>query len=60
MKRKVEKWLIHAIATCGDCNFEESNYGTARRLGRNHYIKTGHTVTIETGYCQIYKSNNEE
>ncbi len=57
---RVEKWLIHAIATCSDCDFEESNYGTAQKLGRNHHIKTGHTITIETGYCQIYESKTDE
>jgi len=48
------KWLVHAVAECRDCDFREEDYKKAQKTGRSHYIKTGHMVTIETGYCQIY------
>jgi len=53
---RVNKWLVHAIAQCADCNFEVSDYQLAQTMGRSHHIKTGHTVTVETGYCQKYES----
>jgi hypothetical protein len=52
--RRVFKWRIHAIARCNDCGFEDENYNSALKSGRRHAIKTGHKLTIETGYCQIY------
>ena len=54
-----DKWLVHAIAQCADCDFEETDYHSAQKLGRDHHIKTGHQVTIETGYCQIYERMEE-
>lgn len=54
---KNKKWLIHAIAHCEICNFEEDNYLTARKLGIEHYKKTGHTVSIETGYCEKFRKD---
>ena len=55
MKKEMKRqWLVHAIASCADCNWEEGGYTIAVRKGRYHARKTGHTVTIETGYCQIY------
>lgn len=46
--------LVHAIAYCRDCNWEETWYLTAVRKGRYHAKKTGHTVDIETGYTHTY------
>ena len=51
---KVDRWLVHAVASCENCAFEESDYKKAQRKGREHFKKTGHKVTVETGYCQIY------
>ena len=55
----VDKWLVHAIAQCADCAFEEGDYQLAQTMGRSHHVKTGHKVTIETGYCQIYERVEE-
>jgi predicted Zn-ribbon and HTH transcriptional regulator len=56
MKRKrVEKWIIGAVAKCNNCGFEEENYKLAQRKGRNHHLKTGHEVVVEITYCQEYK-----
>ena len=52
---KVKKGLIHAIASCYDCDFQEEDYQLAQVAGRKHYIKTGHTVCIETTYSQVYE-----
>jgi len=55
---RVRKWLIHAIAYCSGCNFEEQDYHIAQKKGRQHALKTGHMVTIETAYAQIYNNKN--
>lgn len=47
-------WLIHAIANCTDCNWQEDDYHIAVRKGRDHAKRTGHKVSVETGYAQIY------
>ena len=54
--------LIHAVVSCSECNFSESNYRNAVSEARKHAYETGHCVTVETGYFQIYndKGNNGE
>ena len=49
------KWLVHAIANCQECDWEELDYKTAQKLARKHHLKTGHEVHIETGYAGTYK-----
>lgn len=56
----MKRGLIHAIAICNECNFEETDYKKAQCDGRKHWLKTGHKVTIETGYCQIYEKEEEK
>ena len=51
----MKKALIHAIAHCRDCDFMDDNYLTAQKSGRDHHIKTGHKVGIETAYVQFYE-----
>lgn len=53
-KFRKRQWLVHSIADCQDCDWEETDYRTAIQKGRYHAKKTGHTVSIETGYAQIY------
>ena len=53
-KKRINKCLIHALAYCRDCDWEETDYNTAQKEGRKHAIKTGHVVDIETGYSQTY------
>ena len=38
--------LIHAIAHCRDCNFQNEYYDKAVKEGRKHALKTGHTVDM--------------
>lgn len=52
-KRNTQK-IIHAVAECEDCDFVDGYFLTAQKSGRNHAIKTGHTVCIETGYAITY------
>lgn len=47
-------WLVHALAYCSDCGWDENNWRNAVKEGRKHASKTGHMVTVETGYAQIY------
>ncbi len=47
-------WIVHAIADCSDCGWEETDYKTAVQKGRRHAETTGHTVSVETGYAQIH------
>lgn len=53
-------WLVHAIAQCSDCDWEEMSYRIAVKQGREHARKTGHEVIVETGYAQIYNSKDKE
>ena len=57
MKVKTEEkrpWLVHAIAHCSDCLWENEDYHTARRSAYVHARQTGHEVVVETGYVQYY------
>jgi len=58
-KKRVRKWLLHAIAECYDCDWEDTDFRTAQVEARKHAIKTGHTVNIETGYNQTYNPKEE-
>lgn len=56
----IKKLLTHAIATCHDCDWSEEDYNTAQREGRNHALRTGHEVNIQTTYTQIYNPKEEK
>jgi len=49
-----EKHLIHALANCQHCDFEDHYYQTAQKTGKEHFQKTGHHVIIELGYHTEY------
>lgn len=57
MKRtKTEKSMIGQIAHCQNCNFQEEWFKIAQRKAREHVLKTGHVVVIETtmsGLCRL-------
>ena len=53
-RKRVGKYLIHAIAQCQDCDWSEEDYKVAQKRAREHAKKTGHTVDLETGYWQQY------
>jgi len=59
-KKRVEKFLIGAMAHCLDCDWEEEGYRVAQKEARRHAIKTGHTVHVETVYSQTYNPKKEE
>lgn len=54
------QWLVHAIADCLDCDWEETDYRIAVQKGRQHAKKTGHEVNIETGYNQILNPKEDK
>lgn len=58
-RKRVERWKTGAIAKCQNCEFEEENYKIAQKAGRNHHLKTGHIVVVETVYCQEYSKIQE-
>jgi len=68
MKVKIEKYgVIHAIAQCGNCNWEdainteeEDRLTKLRNRVKKHVEKTGHTVTIETGTSTDYYLEKEK
>jgi len=56
----VKKHLIHAIATCHDCDWTEEDYICAQKEGRKHALQTGHEVNIQTGYTQTYNRREDK
>ena len=58
-KKRVEKYLIGALASCHDCDWEEEDYRTAQKDAREHARKTGHTVNVETTYTQTYNQRKD-
>lgn len=54
------KWIVHAIADCKECDYEDTDFRTAQRTARNHALKTGHEVHIETGYAQYYNEARKD
>jgi len=51
------RWIVHAIACCQECDWEDSQYETALKTARKHHIKTGHEVHTEIGYAGEYKND---
>jgi len=52
------KHLVHAIASCENCDWIDDWYLTATESGRKHHQKTGHVVVVETGYSMRYEVNS--
>lgn len=42
--------LVHGLADCQTCGWNEEDYKTAAKKGREHANKTGHIVHIELGF----------
>jgi len=54
--KRTSKRLIHVIAHCQDCNWQEEDYISAAREATKHCRKTGHTISVEQGnYYQVLK-----
>lgn len=47
--------LIHCIAHCQDCDWQEEGHKIAVREARKHHKKTGYTIDIESGNWKQYK-----
>lgn len=47
--KRSSKRIIHAIAHCDECDFQQELYTTAAREATKHVKKTGHTVSVELG-----------
>ena len=58
-KPRNKYYLIHAVATCDDCGWNDEGYLTAQKTGRAHHVKTGHRVHIETGHFIEYKRKGQ-
>lgn len=43
------KRIVHAIAYCHDCKFNDDGQHTASREATKHSRRTGHTVAVELG-----------
>ena len=50
--------VVHCVAQCSDCDFEETDYIVAGRKAREHAKKTGHEVIVETGTYRILNDKN--
>lgn len=55
--------FIHYIAFCSECNFEAAintnktlTRSDVRNAVRKHVLKTGHSVTIESGNATTYSA----
>lgn len=45
------RWgCYHAVARCRDCDFIDEDYRTANKSAQEHCDKTGHKMTLESGY----------
>ena len=49
--------LVHAIAHCQDCDWNEEDFNKAQIDARKHHKKTGHEVVVETGLIGTYEQN---
>lgn len=47
--------LVHVIAECRDCGWENSNHIEGVQRAYEHHRKTGHEVTVETGYVKTLR-----
>ena len=52
--RSPAKGLIHGIAHCRDCKWQNENYLTVQREAAKHARITGHRVMADLGYVVEY------
>lgn len=53
---KTPRRIIHCIAKCKDCDWDEDNYKTAAREAAVHSRREGHSVRVEQGI--VYTVNS--
>ncbi len=51
----IEKYLIHGIAKCADCDWHTENYLTLQKDALLHHQQTGHHVKMDLGYYCEHK-----
>lgn len=47
--------LVHRVGHCVNCGMEWNGYLTVLNNAREHAERTGHTVSIESGFAHTYK-----
>lgn len=56
---KIKKSLIHALARCCVCQWQDENYLTAQKQSAKHVHQTGHVVQLELGYLAEYSKRTK-
>lgn len=49
MAKYKRKGMIHRIAHCENCDWQDEGFKTSMRKAKEHAEKTGHRINIETG-----------
>lgn len=57
MGARQDKWLVHAIAWCEDCEWSSGAQNTSTAAAQRHATKTGHRVSGEQGYTYRYNQD---
>lgn len=52
----IEKWSVHELAQCNDCDWYSEDRDAVRRAGE-HHRRTNHTVTGERGTAFRYSAD---
>lgn len=60
MTEKIEGGLVHAIAQCEECDWDEQYYTKAVLGAIQHTEDTGHITNVETGYYAKYGPTREQ
>ena len=55
----VNKGIVHCIAVCKNCDWEELGYEIAKKEAIKHVKKYGHDVSIEVGIAYEYKGDEK-
>lgn len=54
MPKYIRQGIIHRIAHCQNCDWQEEDWKKALNKARKHATETGHKVSIETGVWGTY------
>lgn len=46
---RINRGLVHCIATCSVCTWSSEDYLRARKAARDHVRSTGHRVAVDEG-----------
>jgi hypothetical protein len=52
-------WVVHAVASCEDCDFLATGYKNAQAIGARHAKTHHHKVMVEVGLCSEYDYRGE-